>query len=76
MDAPSTDGQLARIDLDPTTTHPADHLTVGPGAGACGCTEGQIVSSDPGRRTYVVDTSVLLSDPHALRRFAEHDVVL
>ncbi len=29
-----------------------------------------------GRRTYVVDTSVLLSDPHALRRFAEHDVVL
>ncbi len=28
------------------------------------------------RRTYVVDTSVLLSDPHALRRFAEHDVVL
>jgi PhoH-like ATPase len=31
---------------------------------------------DPVRRTYVVDTSVLLSDPHALRRFAEHDVVL
>ena len=29
-----------------------------------------------GRTTYVVDTSVLLSDPHALRRFAEHDVVL
>ncbi len=28
------------------------------------------------RRTYVVDTSVLLSDPHALRRFDEHDVVL
>ena len=28
------------------------------------------------RRTYVIDTSVLLSDPHALRRFAEHDVVL
>ena len=34
------------------------------------------MSSDPSRRTYVVDTSVLLSDPHALRRFAEHDVVL
>jgi PhoH-like ATPase len=30
----------------------------------------------PGRRTYVIDTSVLLSDPHALRRFAEHDVIL
>jgi PhoH-like ATPase len=28
------------------------------------------------RRTYVIDTSVLLSDPHALRRFAEHDVLL
>ena len=34
------------------------------------------MSSEPGRRTYVIDTSVLLSDPHALRRFAEHDVVL
>ncbi len=33
-------------------------------------------SSANDRRTYVVDTSVLLSDPHALRRFAEHDVVL
>ncbi len=28
------------------------------------------------RRTYVLDTSVLLSDPRALTRFAEHDVVL
>ena len=34
------------------------------------------MSSSPSRRTYVIDTSVLLSDPHALRRFAEHDVVL
>jgi len=33
-------------------------------------------SSAIDRRTYVIDTSVLLSDPHALRRFAEHDVVL
>ena len=32
--------------------------------------------SESSRRTYVVDTSVLLSDPHALRRFAEHDVIL
>ncbi|GAA4204861.1 PhoH family protein [Actinocatenispora rupis] len=30
----------------------------------------------PGRRTYVLDTSVLLSDPSAFRRFAEHAVVL
>jgi PhoH-like ATPase len=28
------------------------------------------------RRTYVLDTSVLLSDPYALHRFDEHDVVL
>ncbi len=33
--------------------------------------------TEPGsqQQTYVIDTSVLLSDPHALRRFAEHDVV-
>ncbi|RMI03686.1 PhoH family protein [Cellulomonas triticagri] len=29
-----------------------------------------------GRRTHVLDTSVLLSDPKAITRFAEHDVVL
>jgi PhoH-like ATPase len=28
------------------------------------------------RRTFVIDTSVLLSDPKAMMRFAEHDVVL
>jgi PhoH-like ATPase len=28
------------------------------------------------RRTFVIDTSVLLSDPRAIFRFAEHDVVL
>src|SRR5690625_3730862 len=28
------------------------------------------------RRTFVLDTSVLLSDPRAMFRFAEHDVVL
>ena len=31
---------------------------------------------DVQRRTYVLDTSVLLADPVALRRFAEHNVVL
>ncbi len=30
----------------------------------------------PGQRTYVLDTSVLLSDPLAVMRFAEHEVVL
>ncbi len=29
-----------------------------------------------GRKTYVIDTSVLLSDPKAMVRFAEHEVVL
>ncbi len=29
-----------------------------------------------GRRTYVLDTSVLLADPQAIRRFHEHEVVL
>ena len=31
---------------------------------------------EAGRRTHVLDTSVLLSDPKAIGRFAEHDVVL
>jgi PhoH-like ATPase len=34
------------------------------------------VQSDPAIRTFVLDTSVLLSDPGALGRFAEHQVVL
>ena len=29
-----------------------------------------------GRRTYVLDTSVLLADPAAMKRFDEHEVVL
>ncbi|MBG6217236.1 PhoH-like ATPase [Arthrobacter sp. CAN_A6] len=29
-----------------------------------------------GNRTYVIDTSVLLSDPRAVLRFAEHEVIL
>ena len=32
--------------------------------------------TSPSVRTYVLDTSVLLADPGALRRFAEHEVVL
>src|SRR5699024_4704996 len=41
---------------------------------------GEGLSGSPGRgtgrRTVVLDTSVLLSDPRAMFRFAEHDVVL
>jgi PhoH-like ATPase len=32
--------------------------------------------SNKGRKTYVLDTSVLLADPGALARFAEHEVVV
>ncbi|WP_433008462.1 PhoH family protein [Kribbella sp. CA-294648] len=33
-------------------------------------------SSTPDQRTFVLDTSVLLSDPHAMERFDEHEVVI
>jgi PhoH-like ATPase len=36
----------------------------------------EFVSSGQPRRTYVLDTSVLLADPAAIGRFAEHRVVL
>lgn len=36
----------------------------------------QTPASETEVRTYLLDTSVLLSDPHALLRFAEHKVVL
>ena len=32
--------------------------------------------ASPGRRTYVLDTSVLLADPRAMLRFDEHEVVI
>ena len=38
--------------------------------------EGSAPAAGEPRRTYVVDTSVLLSDPRAILRFKEHDVVL
>lgn len=39
-------------------------------------TDGRADADRVATRTYVLDTSVLLSDPTALTRFAEHDVVL
>jgi len=36
----------------------------------------QATAQDQAIRTYVIDTSVLLSDPKAVLRFAEHNVVL
>jgi len=47
----------------------------GMGTGETGAEAREGAASD-GRRSYVVDTSVLLSDPRALVRFAEHEVVL
>ena len=52
----------------PHTSSSTSHRGAGSGPGAAG---GSIE-----RRTYVVDTSVLLADPYALLRFAEHDVVI
>ena len=37
---------------------------------------GPVQRSRPAVRTFVLDTSVLLADPSALKRFAEHQVVL
>lgn len=42
--------------------------------GPSGTTSGTSVPAS--RRTYVLDTSVLLADPGAMTRFAEHEVVL
>ncbi|QCX26688.1 PhoH family protein [Nocardioides jishulii] len=41
------------------------------------CEVNPVAATSPDtRRTYVLDTSVLLADPGAIRRFAEHEVVL
>src|SRR4029453_8709947 len=37
---------------------------------------GERTASSAVGRSYVIDTSVLLSDPHALLRFAEHEVIV
>jgi len=39
-------------------------------------TASSLVDGSVGLRTFVLDTSVLLSDPRAIKRFAEHAVVL
>jgi PhoH-like ATPase len=39
-------------------------------------TKGTISAASPTGHSYVIDTSVLLSDPHALLRFAEHEVIV
>ena len=47
----------------------------GPGQ-APAASRAPVAPAASGRRTYVLDTSVLLADPAAIGRFAEHQVVL
>ena len=57
---------------------PHPELMQGASHGARGRTRGKLRpdASVTEARTYVLDTTVLLTDPRALRRFAEHEVVL
>ncbi|HXF01924.1 MAG TPA: PIN domain-containing protein, partial [Arthrobacter sp.] len=54
--------------------------TTGPGEQPAAATaSGRAVSAgepETARASYILDTSVLLSDPRALLRFAEHEVIL
>lgn len=61
----------ARSANAPTSVAAADR-----GTGTKGQGDRASQSSDSGQKTFVVDTSVLLSDPWALTRFGEHHVVL
>lgn len=65
----------------PTGAADVSAASVSPGdsglSGSTGVSAGTpAVAEDQQLRTYVLDTSVLLSDPGALFRFAEHSVVL
>src|SRR3954465_755499 len=76
LPSPSTGGPVGADEIvDQGGRHPAS--APGPGhlrAGACRAPHGSRFVSL--RRTFVLDTSVLLSDPGALLRFGNSDVVL
>lgn len=55
---------------------PIGHTDIATGAASGGEGLGDVAVTDGVARTFVLDTSVLLSDPRAMFRFAEHDVVL
>nr|WP_323100798.1 PhoH family protein [Intrasporangium sp. YIM S08009] len=59
----------------PVTTDSAS-TTTKPAAASTRATSRSTTSERPSHKTYVLDTSVLLSDPRAMLRFAEHEVVL
>jgi len=52
------------------------HPVAGPEGEPVATTSRRRQIQQPQRRTYVLDTSVLLADPGAMTRFAEHEVVL
>src|SRR5262249_7728756 len=62
--------------LQGATPGPSDTSVSCLGAGPVLAPRGVCVVNPQGRRTYVLDTSVLLADPAAIARFDEHKVVL
>jgi PhoH-like ATPase len=54
----------------------ARQTTLPPSTGAPAARRSRAIAPSKRVRTYVLDTSVLLADPGALKRFDEHDVVL
>jgi PhoH-like ATPase len=78
--AASTDPALRTTASDPEAADKA--FTTRPGTEPSGSAPPGSVPVDAGeepsrsRLTYVIDTSVLLSDPWALNRFEEHEVIL
>jgi PhoH-like ATPase len=65
----------ARPPSDTATPTSATSATAAPTAETAD-TAARTADTSPASRTYVLDTSVLLADPGALKRFAEHEVVL
>ncbi len=64
--------------MDETTAHPRTPVGTDRIPEGAPLDVGRRGSREPSgdRLTYVLDTSVLLADPHAIERFAEHDVVV
>ena len=54
----------------------SSNSSASPSSASSGAAPSGAAPSGAGRRTYVLDTSVLLADPGAIKRFAEHEVVL
>ncbi|GAA1965145.1 PhoH family protein [Terrabacter lapilli] len=67
-----------QVTSDPasTTTKPAAASTRATADSTTPATRTTARAREPEHKTYVLDTSVLLSDPRAMLRFAEHEVVL